>query len=477
MLSKSEIAELTERVMQYLAEKGVKVQHPSVLVILGQAGAQVDYGAQIVRFPRELVEAALKKAPKSFTLAAPIPKSDLALPHPKGDFYTCTGTGARGIIDPESGDYRGLTVSDVRRWGRLVNALDNIDLCAFPTPTDAPPETVDIHSLRALLENCEKHIWIQPHTEETLPYIFELAAARAGSRESLEERPIVSIIACSLTPFQFKSMDIEVIVQACQYGIPIHASSLPVIGGTSPITIAGAVLVAGIEVLAMVIIAQIIRPGIPVIGLATALNMDMQSGRAVKASPEAMLVNAASAQFIREAFQIPTHTAGFTTDTFQPDGQAMTEHSLYAFMVASAGASILGRAGELEAAMTVSPIQLIVDNEVVGMLKHLHRGITFNAEALAWGDIQAVAPGGHFLETEHTLRHCRDAFQPRLFLRQPRDEWDAIGCPDLITRAQEQYRELIADAKQPEILDSVREEMGRIVQEADLNLVQQKCIG
>jgi trimethylamine:corrinoid methyltransferase-like protein len=272
-------------------------------------------------------------------------------------------------------------------------------------------------------------------------------------------------------------MDIEVILQACRYGIPIHASSLPVMGGTCPITIAGTVLVAGIEVLAMVTIAQILRSGIPVIGLATALSMDMRSGRAVKASPEAMLANAACAQFIRKAFRIPTHTAGFTTDMFQPDGQAMTEHSLYAFMVAAAGASILGRAGELEAAKTISPIQLIVDNEVAGVLKRLHRGIKLSEETLTWEDILAVAPGGHFLETVHTLRYCRDAFQPRLFLRQSRDSWESKGCPDLITRAQERYRELIVEAKESEILDSVREEMDQIVREADLTLAQQRGRG
>ncbi len=123
--------------------------------------------------------------------------------------------------------------------------------------------------------------------------------------------------------------------------------------------------------------------------------------------------------------------------------------------------------------MTISPIQLIVDNEVVEMLKRLHRGIELSEKTLAWEDILAVAPGGHFLETEYTLKHCRDAFQPRLFLRQSRDDREFKGCPDLITRAQERYRKIIVEAKKVEILDRVREEMARIVREADLTLAQQ----
>jgi trimethylamine:corrinoid methyltransferase-like protein len=269
-------------------------------------------------------------------------------------------------------------------------------------------------------------------------------------------------------------MDIEVILGACKRGVPIHASSLPVIGGTSPMSVPGTVLLAGIEVLAMVAIAQILRPGTPVIGLATVLSMDMKSGRAVKASPEAMLANAACTQFMRDAWGIPTHTAGFTTDVFLPSGQAMAEHSLYAFMVAAVGASIVGRAGELDAARTISPVQLVIDDEIVGVLRHLWRGVDLGEESLAWEDVLAVPPGGHFLETAHTLRHCRDAFQPGLFLRQSRDVWEAAGRPDLFDRARERSLELIAGVGKTELPDGTREEMERIVREADLALAQPK---
>lgn len=471
LFSENALAESLEKVMKFLAERGVKIQHGGMLKALDQAGARVDFDTEIVCFPNELVEGALKKAPSSFTLAAPDSKFDLPLPHPAGSVYFCTGTGARGFIDPISGTYRRVTISDVGLWGGLANALENIDLCAFPTPTDVPAETVDVHSLKALLESSAKHIWIQPHTEASLPYLLELAAARAGGVEKLSDRPMVSIIACSLTPFRFKPMDVEVILQACEHGIPIHASSLPVIGATSPINTMGTVLVAGIEVLAMISMAQIIQPGIPVIGLATALNMDMRSGRAVKAGPEAMMVNAASAQFFRW-LRIPTHTAGLTTDTVLPDGQAMAEHSLYGLLVAAAGANIIGRAGELEAAKTISPIQLIVDNEIAAVLKCLYKGTELSAETMVWEDILSIAPGGHFLETEHTLKHCREAFEPRLFMHQSRDQWESQGVKDLQRRARDIYEELVSKVEQPEISESRRAEMDRIVRKADRTLAR-----
>ena len=479
-LTRSEIGELADKIAGFLSDRGVEVHHKGMCEKLERLGAWIDGTSGNVRFPRELQEQALKSVPRNFSLASCVSHTApdhggssgpvLPIPHPAGSFYVCTGTGARGYLDPETGKYRPLTIEDVHSWGRLVGALENVDLCAFPTPTDAPPETVDIHSLNALLKSTTKHVWIQPHTEQTLPYLFELCAARAGGQENLKERPLASVIACALTPFRFKPMDIEVILQACEYGLPVHASSLPVIGGTSPITTVGTVLTAAIEVLAMVIMTQLIKPGHPVFALATALGMDMTTGRAVKACPEAMQANAVSAQFLTEAYGLPVHTAGLTSDTFDADGQAMVEHSLYGLTVAAAGAAILGRAGELEAAKTFSPVQLVVDDEIVAALRRLRElqvGLTLEEQSSAWKDILAVSPGGHFLETEHTLRHCREAFRPELFSRQSRDAWESGGRKTLVDRAGDRCRGLLAGAKEPEIPGARIEEMKRIVAEAD----------
>ena len=240
------------------------------------------------------------------------------------------------MIDPETGIYRELRISDVENWARLVDLLDHIDMCAFPTPTDTPPRTADVYSLRALLENTSKHIWIQPHSEASLGFLIDLVIAKAGGEENLKERPIASIISDAMTPFGLKSLDGEVILQSCRYGIPIHASTLPVAGATSPITLMGSVIVAGIEVLMQLVIAQIVKPGIPVIGLSGLFNMDMLTGRTLKASGWAIQGNAVFVQFMREAYHIPTHCAGFTTDSPIPDGQSMIERSLRALMISAA---------------------------------------------------------------------------------------------------------------------------------------------
>jgi len=470
-LSTTDIDMIFDKVLTYLSDRGVTVQHAGVLKTLSAAGAKVDYQTEQVRFPNDLVKELLNEAPRSFKLAAADSSLDLELPCPSGAFYVCTNTGARGIIDPASNTYREVTIADIERWGQLVEGLENIHMCAVPTATDAPPETVDVHGLATLLTATRKPIWIQPHREETLPFLFDLAIARSGGEEQFKERPCVSFISDSFTPFKFKAMDVEVILQACRWGVPVHACSLPTLGGTAPITPVGTVILAGIEVLSLLLIAQTIGPGTPVLGLATSLAMDMQSGMALKASVEAMRTNAVSAQFISEAYGIPTHICGMTTDTFISDGQSQIERCLGGLNLAQSGVDIMGRAGELEAAKIISPAQLVVDNELVAMIKHLLSPLQVNAQTMAWEDLLAVAPGGHFLEQPSTLKYCRDAFRSALFKHQAREVWESKGEKDLIERARQKALDAWTSQSDTKWLpQDTLAELDRIVSRADRSL-------
>ena len=151
-----------------------------------------------------------------------------------------------------------MTLSDVKEWAQLTELLENMDAVCFQTPRDVPLETADIHALKAVFEHAAKPVIVQPHSFHSIEYLFELAQVAAGTSYSLRERPIMTILACSTTPFIFKDMDIEVIIQASRSGVPVAVASLPSAGATSPITIAGTMLLAGIEILAMLVMAQLI---------------------------------------------------------------------------------------------------------------------------------------------------------------------------------------------------------------------------
>lgn len=473
VLTKGEIANIYDKCFDFLIRKGLQIDHPQLLQVLAQTGAKVDFDNKRVRFPPDIIEKALSNVPHNMTLAGKSKPYDVILPHPNGLFYARSNTGARSYIDADSNDCRDLTILDVEEWGQLTEVLDNIEACCFLTPRDVPVETADIHSLKAILQNTSKPVIVQPHSFESIEYLFKLAEIAAGGRNALKERPRIAMIACSHTPLAFKAMHVEAIIQAARYGVPVVAASLPSAGATSPITIVGTVLLAGIEILAMLIISQLLKPGLPVIGTINFYTLDMLDGRNLTASVDSMLGSAATTQFIKNAFHIPTHTLAFGTDSYIPDGQYMIETTLKGLIVSLSGADILGAAGRLNALSASNPIQLIIDDTIAGILKRIKSGLNVNDDTLGWQEITETEPGGHFLERAHTLKHCRDSLRIGLFVNQAWELWKLGGGKDLYIRALEKYRELKRVSLHKEKLDKdTLQEMSQIVKEADVRLAR-----
>jgi len=338
---------------------------------------------------------------------------------------------------------------------------------------DVPGATADIHALRTMLQSTQKHIWIQPYSAPSVEYLIELAKAAAGGEKLLKNRSPVSFISCSLTPLEIKYMDAEIIFQASRCGIPIHACSLPTAGGTAPITMPGLITLSAAEILAQVAITQVIQPGAPVIATPIIFALDMVTGRSMQSSLEAVQGAAAAVYLLKNAFGLPTHTYGFGSDSPEIDGQSLSERSLLSLLVSLAGANILGGAGQVEVATTISPVQLVLDNELAAMVRRIVSGMTVNDDTLAWEDLLNISPpGGHFLESEHTLLHCRDAFRPLSFTRISRETWFKQGQKDLIARATDVYKKLKEKVEPYESSDVIIREMASIVETADRQLIK-----
>ena len=468
--SQDQLELMKARVFEMLEQRGVKMDHPEVLSLMDNAGATVDFDSKNVCFAKDFLEAQISQAPTKITLMGRNGANGVKIPRDDGTFYTRTNTGAQSWIDLESGKYRRITASDVVDWARLADRLEEISICAFPVPGDVSTATPDVHALNLMLQNVEKHVWVQPYTQESVDYLINLAIAAAGGEQALRVTPLVSFITCSLTPLEFKCMDLDIILKCARNGIPLHACSLPGAGATAPITVPGVVLLSVAEILAMLAVAQVVQPGIPVIATPLIFSTDMMTGRSLQSSAESMQGAALAVQFIKAAFGIPTHTYGIGSDSPLSDGQCMSEGALRSMLIGLSGADILGAAGQLEVATTISPVQLAVDNEVLGLVRRMISNLTFDDDSLAWADFLTVEPGGNFLTGDHTLRHCRDGLMPTNFTRMTREDWNKEGQNDLVARATEYCKDLLEKAAPPNLPDHVIREMDSIVEKADKQL-------
>lgn len=470
--NEEQLALMKDRILELLEKRGVKMDHEEVMQRLQKAGAQVDFAGKTVRFPRAFMLEQLAKAPQNFSLVGRGGKFALEFPHPKGLFYTRLCTGGQNWLDPESGEFRRVTIEDLAYWRQLSDRLPHIDYSPFLVPDNVPSPTSDVYALRTMLENGEKHIWIQPYTGESVEYLARLLVAAAGGEAELEANPLASWITCSLSPLDFKWMDMEIILQGARLGCAMQPCSLPGSGATGPFTTPGVVMLSAAENLVMLAVAQVVRPGTPVVATSLQFSADMRTGRSLQASVESLRQSALFPQLMQDAFGIPGHTYGSGSDSPDIDGQGMVERAMRAMLIASCGASVLGGAGQLEVACTVSPVALAVDNEIFGMAKAIISDMKFDDDAMAWQELMEIEPGGQFLTSPHTFKHCREVFLPTNFTRLTRDSWARAGSRELNERVREYLREVMKDAGPIQLPEATRREMDAVVKAADEKLVR-----
>ena len=463
---------LKEKIILFLENTGVKLDpHPEFFQILKQAHLRVDESTGMVFFPRQALLDLVSQAPNAFTLGARIPENALPLPRPDGTFYARTCTGAHGWIDPEDGAYRKVNLTDLQAWTRLVNQLNEISFMPFLFANDAPVQTADVHALATVLKTTTKHIWVQPYSAASVEHLIALGTAAAGGRNQLMGNPVISMIACSLTPRAFKHMDLQIMLQAARAGLPVHACSLPGAGGTAPVTMPGTVLLAVAEILAMAAMIQAVNPGTPVVACPIIFSTDMRTGRSLQSSVEAMRGASMAVQFIRREFNLPTHNYGSGSDSPVVDEQAAGERAMLTTWMAASGSDILGGAGQLEVATAVSPLQLIVDNEILAMARRLIAPFRLDDEEFGWEALGSTRPGQHFMTSEHTLKHCREGFMPINYSRLTRDGWERAGSKSLMERVRQTYLNLQEKENLQCAPDDLAAEIDSLVQAADRSLL------
>jgi len=471
ILTTKEIEFFQEKIQVLLSTKGIHIEHSEVMALLQEAGAEVSPESGLVKFPIPLIEKALKQVPRKFTLAGIDPKYDMEFPHPQGLFYTRTCTGGMFYLN-ENDEYHHILLDEVAEWTRLIEALDNIDFWSLPStnPVDFPAETIDIHTLNTVLRNTKKHGWVQPYEANNIKYLIEMAAAVVGGKDELRKRPIISAICCSVPALSFKYMDMNILYECCKAGVPIQACSLPAAGANVPITPSGIVLVASAEVLAMIIMAQLIAPGTPCIATPLLFEMDMQTTVTTQASIATTISRMMAMQLFAEGYDIPAHTYGTGTDSCLLDGQSGFEQASISHMVALSGASILGGAGQLETAKTISPQQLVIDNDIFGMVRQLKRGYVVDEETVGWDDIISLSGTDGFINKDHTYRYFRDGYRAKTFSRDSKTTWEGKGSKDIAARAKDYYLKLKNKYTPMELTKAVTDELDAIVTRADKEL-------
>lgn len=472
-LDSDRLAFMKTRVLQLLGDYGVMVVHPEARAALLKAGAFDGDKVGRLRLPEGLINEALAATPKQVTLAGKIRAYDLNLPRTDGGFVLRTGTGGHGYVDPRDASYRNMDLAAVSDIVAVANDLEQVGFIAHPFVHGVPEVTADIHSYARITANTSKHVWMQPYQKENIEYLMKIAAIAAGGEDRLRAHPSTSVITCSFSPLEFKYMDTDVIIQAGKYGVPVHACSLPSAGGTAPLSAPASALMAVAEIVGMTTMAHVLAPGNPMIATPLMFALDMRTGSALQSSVEAMQAANMAIQLVKQGFGLVAHTYGSGSDTPDADHQSMAERAMLMQNIALAGADILGGIGQLECATVFSPVQAVLDNEIGAMTRRFIRTPRIDAETLNWDEMSSIRVGGHFLDSDHTVKSCRDQLIPGVFLRQGRDDYEADGRRGAFEQARDRALAAIAAAPEQGVLSEERNrEIAALAARADEHIVR-----
>jgi trimethylamine--corrinoid protein Co-methyltransferase len=454
-LTPESISRINETVLSIIEEIGCEVNSDKALDAFEKVGAAVDRDNRRVRLPRERALELINKTPSEVTLCGRDEKHDIHLGGTR--VYTGTGGTALYIYDPAAGERRQANLDDLKNISKLVEKLDNIHLLLLPTyPNELPIEQVDVNRFFAGLDNTSKHIMGGVYTIDGMREVIRMAEIIAGSPQALRERPLISIITCVISPFIIDDKYGDMIVAAAESGLPVVCPAEPLCGATSPVTLAGNLVVQTADSLMGVILAQAVHPGTPAIFGSVATSTDLRDYKYIAGSVEMGLLNAAGAQ-MAQFYKLPYYATGGMTDSKTLDAQSGYESAVTNLLCALSGANFIhDSAGLMEFAMTVCYEKYVIDNEILGMVMRAVEGIKVNDDTLAYDLIREVGPGGNFVTAKHTRRFMRkEHYQPGLSDRNSREKWEAKGCRTTWEMAAEKVKSILENPA-PGLPDAVR---------------------
>lgn len=463
VLSQSQIHQVHSATLELLRRTGVQVRSKEILDLMAKAGCWVE--GDRVRIPPDLIEWALRCAPKRVVLCDRSGRPAMELEGTKG--YYGTGSDTPFVIDADDGERRQARLADVANVARLVDALPNLDfLMCMGIASDVTESISDVHHFAAMARHTTKPIVYTAWDADNLIDILQMAEIIAGGAESLRRSPFCALYSEPISPLTHAEESCEKLLVVARRGLPVVYTPGMQIGGTAPVTIAGALVQANAEQLSGLLICQLIREGSPVICGGGILFMDMAKGLISYAAPEFMLAMTALSELCHH-YQLPIFSFAGCSDAKRFDQQAAAEGGIWMLVSALSGGNLIHDLGYLEGGLTASYDQIVAMDEIAGLVKRFMQGLTVDAETLALNVIDMVGPGGHFVGEDHTYEHFRENWVPRLFDRSPFSEWKEAGAASLGDRTSAKVRQILASHQAAPLAPDVDQELEAVITSAE----------
>ncbi len=309
LFTEADLDDLHRATVQVLERAGVLVESDEALDIFADGGCRVDRDTHVVKVPEHVLADALATAKSSFWLCGRGPEDDVLVEVGR----TCVSPFAEGLLvnDLETGENRPSTEADVSVHCRIADALEEMDFnIVSVTARDVPTGTAAVHSLAAALPNTTKPMNMSMTTQHEAELCIDMAAAVVGGRDALRERPLVYFGSCPVAPMNLCETLTDALFPTVRAGLPFLTISMGMAGGSTPITLAGTLIVQNTELLATYVLTQLVNRGNPFVYGNSTCTMDLRWGSSAVGTPETALYQAGSVA-LATYYGLPSWSAGY----------------------------------------------------------------------------------------------------------------------------------------------------------------------
>lgn len=398
--------------LSILEEIGVRVQDQEAMEMLHGIGAYVEHDG-LVKIPSFLVEKALFSAPKRITLYDRNGAVSMVL-EDRNVYFGCSADCLK-YLDPFTGEALPFTSEHSAIMARIGDYCSNI---SFINPVgvlmDYNPRMCAQVSFARVLLNTTKTINFISNEARATADIIELATAIAGGKEELKRKPFIFHYCEPIPPLTHSAESCRKLLLCAEAGVPVVYNPYCMMGGTAPVTIAGALAQSYAEILSGLVMHQAKREGAPFIIGNMPATMDMRTTIGTYGAPEFYLAMAGSSE-IAHSFGLPFYGTAGTTDAQILDYQAVAESTMNSFVNMLSWCHVVHDVGIMYHCSILSPELVVLTNEILDMLKVIRQGIRVDDEMLALDVIKQVGPGGNYLRHHHTLRHFKEIWYSDIY--------------------------------------------------------------
>jgi trimethylamine--corrinoid protein Co-methyltransferase len=473
LLSPDLIGRILSEAFELLMNPGVRVGS-AVVELLRSVGVSVDGG--VARIPERVVRQCLASAPRDFYLYNR--QGEKAVHYGGDDVHFDPGSCCVQMLDPDTLEARQSETRDLVRIVQVTETLPQFaaQSTAVVCNDNAAPSAIgDLYRLFVVLQHSEKPVVTGSFSAAGLQGMIDLLAADSGSPDKLRQQPRAVFDVCPSPPLNWSEFGSHNLLDLARAGVPAEIVSMPLAGGTAPVTLAGSVTQHAAETLAGITLHQLAGPGSPIVWGGAPAIFDMRTGGAPMGAVETAMLNLACSE-VGKHLGLPTHGYLVATDSKFVDAQAGAESARSAMLGALAGINMISGAGMLESLACFSVEKLVIDAESIASAQRLARGIEVRGddvrgeeargETLATAMFAQTGLSGEFLK----LKETRALFRQEQYLPSPvidrggdRSARGSAPPADVFTRARTRVDELVSKYRKPSLPEDVLRKFQAIV--------------